>query len=47
VVLHLSAFAQARVQDRSLSTLVTNVGVALMAIVMIHMNAALVPPVKV
>ena len=46
VVLHLSAFAQMRVGDRSLSTLLTNVGVALMAIVMVHMNAAMVPPVK-
>ncbi len=43
VVLHLSAFAQMRVSDRSLSTLLTNVGVAVMAVFMIHANAAIAP----
>ena len=46
VVLHLSAYAQMRVSDRSLSTLLTNVGVAVMAVVMIHANAVMVPPLK-
>ncbi len=43
VVLHLSSYAQMRISDRSLSTLLTNVGVAIMAIFMVHANSALVP----